>query len=391
MRMKFCHTNLFFLSFLLMACLFEGCHEKKAASEIPPVEVTVEKVEPQTVPAVFEFVGVTQSSHEVEIRARVTGYLEEIAYLEGSFVHKGDVLFQLDPRPFQAALAKEKAQVAKEEAVLWQAQRAVKRFKPLYEQKAASQRDLDNAIAQEMSAQAAVLAAQAQVEDAEINLSYTTISSPVSGQAGQAKFRVGALISPTQDLLTTVSVLDPIWVNFSVSEQDMLQSQQDRSKGRLVFPPDDHFEIELILADQSLFPERGSVNFASPTYSQKTGTMVIRATLPNPDTILRPGQFVRVKVLGATRPNAIVIPQRAVAQSQNGSYVFVVDDENKAQTRPVELGPWDGGNWVIYEGLQGGDRVVVDGINKILPGSVVKIKQEISQADATRTTGEISQ
>jgi membrane fusion protein (multidrug efflux system) len=250
---------------------------------------------------------------------------------------------------------------------------------------------LDNAIAQEMSAQAAVLAAQAQVEDAEINLSYTTISSPVSGQAGQAKFRVGALISPTQDLLTTVSVLDPIWVNFSVSEQDMLQSQQDRSKGRLVFPPDDHFEIELILADQSLFPERGSVNFASPTYSQKTGTMVIRATLPNPDTILRPGQFVRVKVLGATRPNAIVIPQRAVAQSQNGSYVFVVDDENKAQTRPVELGPWDGGNWVIYEGLQGGDRVVVDGINKILPGSVVKIKQEISQADATRTTGEISQ
>jgi membrane fusion protein (multidrug efflux system) len=132
MRMKFCHTNLFFLSFLLMACLFEGCHEKKAASEIPPVEVTVEKVEPQTVPAVFEFVGVTQSSHEVEIRARVTGYLEEIAYLEGSFVHKGDVLFQLDPRPFQAALAKEKAQVAKEEAVLWQAQRAVKRFKPLF-------------------------------------------------------------------------------------------------------------------------------------------------------------------------------------------------------------------------------------------------------------------
>lgn len=370
--------QLFYLSLLFaISMLLTSCEkEKHLPPSLPPIGVSIVTINPKTVSTVFEYIGVAQSSHEVEIRARVTGYLETIAYLEGSFVKKGDLLFQLDPRSFQVALARTKAQLAREQAVLWQAQRAVKRFIPLYEQKAASQRDLDNAIASEMSAEAQVMEAEAQVADAEINLGYTTIRSPVSGLSSQAKFRVGSLISPTQNMLTTISVIDPIWVLFNISEQDILKSQEEIKKERLVFPPDSEFEIELILADQTIFPEKGIVNFASPSYSEKTGTLTIRSALKNPDNILRPGQFVRVKIYGAKRPNAILIPQTAVQQGQMGSFVFVVDSDNKAEVRPVEPGPWEGDDWVIWKGLNAGDKVIVNGVNKVLPGSPVTIIQE---------------
>ena len=375
----------FFLSswLLILSFIFlNGCESKHSTpTQRPPIEVVTEVIEPKTISAVFEYIGVIQSSHEVEIRARVTGYLESINYLEGSFVKKGDLLFQLDPRPFQAALARSKAQLARENAVLWQTKRAVARFTPLYEQKAASQRDLDNAIAQQMATEAQVMEAEAQVADAEINLSYTTMLSPVSGLSSQANYRVGSLISPEQNLLTTISVTDPIWVNFSVSEQDVLQTQQQVAKGRLVFPPDDEFVIELILADQTVFPQKGVVNFAAPSYSQKTGTLMVRAALPNPNQVLRPGQFVRVKVYGAVRPHAIAIPQEAVVQGQKGTFVFVVNDENQAEPRFIELGPWNENQWVIYEGLKAGDRVIVQGVNRVLPGSLVKILPTPSPSD----------
>lgn len=361
----------------ILSSFFFGCHKKKLAPTVPPVDVAVEKIEAKAIPAVFEYIGVIQSSHEVEIRARVTGYLETISYLEGSYVQKGDLLFQLDPRPFQATVAQFRAQLARQQALLWQAERAVNRFTPLYEQKAASQRDLDNAIASQMSAQAQVMEAQAQVASADINLGYTTIRSPVSGLSSQANYRVGSLISPSQDLLTTVSVIDPIWVNFSVSEQDILASEDEIRKGTLIFPPHQEFQIELILADQTIFPEKGIVNFASPSYSQKTGTLMIRAVLPNPSDILRPGQFVRVRIYGATRPNAIVVPQQAVQQSQKGSFVFVVNADNKAEVRPVDPGPWDGENWIIWKGLNPGDLVIVSGVNKVLPSSPVKVIKQV--------------
>lgn len=369
--------KIFFYGLFLFPMLLVGCHKKKAASPPPPVEVTVVVIEPKTIPATYEYIGVVESSHEVEIRARVTGYLDTIGYLEGSFVHKNDLLFQVDPRPFQAALAKAQAQLAREEAVLWEAQRAVKRFTPLYEQKAASQRDLDNAIAAQMSAEAQVLEAKAQVADAEINLSYTTMKSPFDGLTSQANYRVGSLISPSQDKLTTVSVIDPIWVNFSISELDVLHSEANIKQGRLIFPPNDEFDIELILADQSVYPERGIVSFMAPSYSQKTGTMMIRSVLRNPNKMLRPGQFVRVKIHGAKRPNAIVVPQQAVQQGENGTLVFVINAENRAEMRLIEPGPWDGDNWVIYSGLKAGDKVIVGGVNKVLPGSTVKIAKEI--------------
>jgi membrane fusion protein (multidrug efflux system) len=372
---------LFFAIFLLCSC------EKKAPLvKLPPVEVTVEKIAPKTIPAIFEYIGVVQSSHEVEIRARITGYLEKIAFLEGSYVNKDDLLFQIDPRPFQVALDKAKAQLSREQAVLWQAQRAVKRFTPLYEQKAASQRDLDNAIASEMSAQAQVMEAQAQVADAEINLGYTTIRSPVSGLTSQAKYRVGSLISPTQDMMTTVSVMDPIWVVFSVAEQDILESEDEIKKGRMIFPPKEEFQIELILADQTIFPEKGTVNFFSPSYSQKTGTLLIRAILNNPNNVLHPGQFVRVKIYGAQRPNVMVVPQQAVQQGQNGPFVFVVNQNNKAEVKPITPGPWDQSQWIIWEGLSSGDRVIISGVNKILPGSEVKIIENKPSSNEQKQT-----
>lgn len=383
MIVKFIKDYQFFLLvFLTCGTFFAGCekHVVKPHPHATPVKVIT--IEPKTIPAVFHFIGVINSSHEVEIRARVTGYLDQLAYVEGSSVKKDDLLFQIDPRPFQAALAQQKALVASQEAVVWQATRAVDRYKPLYEKKAASQRDLDNAMAAQMSAEAQLLSLKAEVESAEINLGYTTIRSPISGLIGQAKYRVGALISPGQDEMALVSVVDPIWVEFSVSEQDILKSQEERKAGRLVFPVNNEFKVELILADQSVFPEKGLVNFSSPTYNNSTGTLMIRAALKNPNHILLPGQFVRVNVSGATRPNAIVVPQQAIVQSKAGTLVFVVNSENKAEMRPVELGPWDGNNWIIYSGLKKGDEVIVEGVNKVLPGSLVQPERQAAQNEA---------
>jgi len=363
--------SLFFA--FVIASFLTSCQEQKPILQPPLVSVGIQKVERQTLPAVFEYIGVVQSSHEVEMRARVTGYLETIGYIEGSFVQKDDLLFQLDPRPFQATLAQANAQLAKEQAVFWEAQRAVKRFTPLYEQNAASQRDLDNAIASEMAAQAQIMAAQARVAEAEINLGYTTIRSPISGLTSQAKYRVGSLISPGQDSLTTVSVMNPIWVLFNVSEQDLLRSIKDIGKERIFFPKNDEFEIELILADKTVYPEKGTVNFNSPSYSQKTGTMTIRAVLPNPTDVLRPGQFVRVKIYGAKWIDAIAIPQSAVQQGQKGPFVFVVNANHQAEARLIKPGSWIRNDWIIWEGLEPGDLVIVNGVNRVLPGSFVKI------------------
>ncbi len=380
MRYNF-FRSFYFISLIYLACSLYGCDKKRPPTPVPPVGVVVEKIKHKTIPTVFEYVGVIQSSHEVEIRARVTGYLETIDYLEGSYVKKGEILFQLDPHPFQVALSRAKALLAKQQSVLWQAQRAVKRLTPLYEQKAASQRDLDEAISSKMSAEAEILEAQAQVEDAAINLSYATIRSPVSGLSSQAKFRAGSLISASQDHLTTISVIDPIWVAFSVAEQDVLSSQDQIKKGRLAFPLNNEFEIELILADRTIYPEKGTVNFASPSYSQNTGTMMIRAVLPNSSNLLRPGQFVRVRIYGASRPDAIVIPQHAVQQGQKGSFVFVVNADHQAEVRPIELGPWEKDQWVVWRGLKAGDQVIVSGVNKVLPGSAVSILKEIGEAE----------
>ncbi len=349
--------------------------ENTAVKQERAVAVKVETIAPATIPAIFSFVGFTQSSHEVEIRARVEGYLEEVSYKEGSFVKAGEVLYVLDKKPFEAALENAKGVLAKNQAILWNAKKTVERLKPLYAQNAASRKDLDSAIADKLTARAEVQSAKAKLMQAELDLSYTTIKSPISGLAADTTYKQGALITPgTNALLTTVSVVDPIWVFFSISENERLKYKDEEIKGKLILPKED-LEIEIALADGTTYPYRGKVNFASPTINQKTGTMSIRAALPNPGNVLMPGQFVRINAIGAIRPDAIIVPQRAVLEGKNGMFVYVVIN-NKAEIREVQVGDWYQKNWIITDGLILGDVVIVDGINKVQSNTPVQIITE---------------
>jgi membrane fusion protein (multidrug efflux system) len=377
-------TLVVFISFLPLIPLFYSCHgENKESSRAPAVEVNTIKVVPKNVPVSFDYVGQTQSSHIVEIRARVEGYIDKIAYKEGSLVNKGDVLFQLDPRPFQAKLEQAKGDLAAAKANLYRAEREYARIEPLYKQNAVSQRDRDNAEAALLAAKASVQSFTGKLKDAEVNLSYTTITSPVTGLSDFATQREGALVSPgPSSLLTTISVPDPMWVYFSVSENDLLNYRDQIEKGLLLFPPKDDFQVQIVLADGSIFPEKGRLTFAAPLFSEKTGTFLVRAVLANPPMpasphgILRPGQFVRVQLMGATRPDAIVVPQQAVVQTAKGHSVFVIKD-GKAELRPVEVGEWEGRNgWFITSGLKSGEEVVVVGTNKLRDGAPVKVAQQ---------------
>jgi membrane fusion protein (multidrug efflux system) len=365
-----------FLLFVLNAC------ERQDSSVQPlPVTVTTQKIISKTIPNDFEYVGVAESSHLVQIRARVEGYLDKIAYQEGEMVEVDELLFQLDPRPFVASLDEAKGVLAKQIAVHWDAKQSLDRLKPLYEKNAASKRDLDNATSREMSSNAEVLTAQAQVAQAELNLSFTTIKSPIKGMSNRSIYRVGDLITPGPNgLLTSLYVIDPIWVNFSVAESDILQSRTDTHLGSLVFPENMNFDIEVILSDGTRLPSQGVVNFADPALQQSTGTMNIRAILPNPHNLLRPGQFVRVVVKGAIRPNAITVPQKAVMQGQQGMFVYVVTPEGIVEQRLVTAGNWYKNSWVIKSGLKAGEEVVIDGINKIQPGAKVITKAYIEPA-----------
>lgn len=366
------------LLLLSVLCLFSSCGNEKKASPPPGggvgVPVKTLTVEPQTIPSVFEYVGFVQSSHPVEIRARVEGYLEKIAYKEGDFVKKGDLLFELDRRPYEVALDNANGVLAQQEAVLWNAKRSVDRLKPLYEQNAASRRDLDDAISQEQAAEAALQSAKAKVDQAKLNLGYVTIHSPIDGLAAESSYREGALITPgLSHPLTTVSTTDPIWLNFNVSDSDLLKSKVEVKKNLLELPKDMNFDVEAVLANGFPYPIKGKVSFASPTLDQETGTISIRAVMANPNGVLIPGQFIRARVIGAIRPNAIVIPQRAVLTGSNGVFVYVVGKDNKVEPRLVEAGEWYGNDWIILSGLQKGDVVVVDGVNKVQPGVVVQI------------------
>lgn len=365
------------LLFPLISSIFflYSCHQEPESQKLPPVNVTAVTIQKKTIPATFEYVGVAQSSHLVEIRARVEGFLDTIAYKEGSLVHENELLFQIDPKPFEALLAQAKGLEDQQEALLWEAKQATDRLKPLYEQRAASKRDLDNAIGQELSTQASVDAAKAQVLQAEINLGYTAMHSPITGLAGQAKYREGALVGPgSNSFLTTVSAIDPIWVNFNVSEGDILKYQQETAQGRLQFPEDLNFEVEVILADGSSFPNKGKINFADPSFQQATGSMLIRAVLSNPENTLRPGQFVRAKLIGAVRPNAITVPQTAVMQGEKGQFVYIIDEGDQVAMRPVTAGAWYKNDWIIDTGLDVGDKVIVEGVNKLMPGDIVRIQ-----------------
>lgn len=361
--------------FSLICCLtflFFGCQPEK--KEMPPVSVTAFRVERETIPADFQFVGVAKSSHPVEIRSRVEGYLESIDYTEGAMVQPGQLLFRIDPSQFEASLEEARGELARQEAILWRAKRSLKRIEPLYEQNAASQRDRDNALAQVLSAEATVIAAKANVVQAELNLSYTYITSPIKGLTARAKHREGALITPSvNSLLTLVSVIDPIWVVFSISEDQLLQARAEGKSKQLILPEEDKYDVTLKLADGSTFPYTGQVNFTSPTLDPETGALIVRAQFRNPKGVVLPGQFVNAIVSGARWNQVLIVPQEAVSQGRKGMFVFVIGSDDKVSRRQVSVGPWYQNYWIIEAGLEPGDRVVVEGVNKVQENAIVQV------------------
>ncbi len=358
-----------------IALFLSGCKDDVVVEQPPPPPAEVEIVQPVSadIPLEYTFVGRTESSQRVEIRSRVSGFLEEIAYEEGGFVEEGELLYRIDRAPFESRLRAAHAQLAQQQARLDNAEALLARIEPLAEADAVSAKELDDARGRVNEAAAAVEAAKASVFDAELNLGYTEILAPVSGLAGSSQEREGAYISGTVGALTYVAKIDPVWVEFSISETLILRGAREQRAQRVRFPEDDNFEIALILPDDTEHPETGRISFADASVSTATGTVLFRAEIPNSGQTLRPGQYVRVVARGAVRPGAIVVPQRAVRQGPKGPYVWLVGRDGNAEQRPVALGDWYGDGWIIESGVTDGDRVIVNGAAMLAPGRPVAV------------------
>jgi membrane fusion protein (multidrug efflux system) len=364
-----------------------GCSKEEQAPPPQPLQVTAVSMTPQDTPVSFEFVAQTESSRAVEIRARVDGFLDKRLYTEGDMVHAGQPLFRMDAKPFQAALQSAQGQLEQQRAKLDTAVANLRRVRPLAARNAVSKRELDDAVGIERSARAAVLAAEGQVRTASLNLGYTTIDSPLRGLSSFAKKQEGSyLTAGEQGLLTTIYQVDPIWVNFSISENELLSYRDQIGKGRLKFPPGQNFVVEVVLADGTVFPQRGHISFAAPSFNSDTGTFLVRTELPNPKGQLRPGQFVRARVFGATRPAALRLPQRAVQDGAKGHFVWVIGADGKAKQRAVEVGDWIGDDWFISDGLKAGERVVVDGAGRVTATAPLRVAQ-LGQTPALASAG----
>lgn len=362
----------FYFALFFLLGFFTSCRQENRKEN--PVGVVTYLVEQKTLPITFELVGVCQSSHLVEIRSRVQGYLTEVAYTEGAYVQEGQKLFRIDPREFQSMVAEAQANLEKEEAILWSAEKAVERYKPLYEQKAASRKDWEDASAQLLAQQAIVNNAKVKLQEAELNLSYTEITSPIPGYTTRIHYQPGTLITPgANDLLTTVSIIDPIWVNVNVSDRYFLASNEEIAEGRLTMPLNYDFDVQLILADGSEYPYVGEVSFISPVLNPSTGTLSARATFANPDLLLKPGQFVRAKVTGASWTNVLTVPKTAVLQGEEGAFVYIVTGGGRVEQRQVVTGSWYEDLWIIKSGLQKGDEVIQQGVNKVKDGMIVQV------------------
>ena len=359
-------------SLSLVACKPAG---SQPPGGMPPAEVSVTTVAPISVPATFEYVGQTAGSREVEVRARVTGILQKRNFTEGERVSKGQSLFSLDPAPMQSALAAADAARAGAEARLTQAQHNAARLKPLYAAKAASQKEYDDAVSAQAIADADLKGARARLDEARLNLGYTRVVAPLSGIAGRALRSEGNYISGPDVLLTSVIQIDPMYVLFGIADDERLKLKREVDAGRLTLPKDGRFAVSVKLADGRLYEKTGKMNFSDVRISGNTGTSETRAELPNPASVLRPGQFVRVTLSGAQRNGAILVPQRAVLQGPQGRFVYIVNAQNQAEIRPVTVGDWSGESWLIETGLQGGDKVIVDGVMKIGPGAPVRIAE----------------
>jgi membrane fusion protein (multidrug efflux system) len=350
-----------------------GCHKKKPPPP-PPPEVQVITVQPKDVPVYKEWIGSLDGLVNAQIHAQVTGYLLSQKYSEGSTVKKGDLLFQIDARPFEAALQQAQAKLAQDQAQESKTRWDVERYAPLAKQNAISQQEYNDAVQANRAAQASVKADEAAVEAARLNLEFTKITSPIDGLAGVALAQIGDLVGPNGPVLTTISTIDPIKVNFIVSEQAYLNYRRQYTNETERIAHQQELEFELILADGHLYPEKGKFAFAGREVNPTTGTIQITSLFPNPEATLRPGQFARVRARTQIRKGALVVPQRAVNELQGSYQVTVVDDQNKAHVTPVVMGDRIDSDWVVEKGLQPGARVVVEGLQKAKEGMLVNPK-----------------
>ena len=339
----------------------------------PPPEVSVVTVAPETVAARYEYVGQAEASRSVEVRSQVTGVIVARPYAEGTDVAKGALLFRIDPTTYEAAYRSAQARLAN-------ADRTLARLKPLLAARAVAQKDVDDA-------QQAFDEAQAAADQAKKDYDDTFVRAEIAGRAGRALLELGARVTGPGDLLTTVERVDPIYVNFSPSDQDVLRWRRDVKDGRLVMPKGP-LAVQVTLADGTVYPRTGTLNFTDLALQPATGTQELRAELENPQHLLLPGQFVRVRLLGLKHPGAILVPQRAVQQGLGGAFVYLLDAGDKVATRNVIATAWDGGSWLIAQGLAAGDRIVVDGLQQVAPGSPVRAVayQPAADSGAARST-----
>ena len=374
------------LPLLLAVALVAGCgqSQQKGAGGFhgfPPADVTVVAATPKTFPVTFEYVGQTQGSKDVEVRARVTGIIEKRLFDEGARVKAGQPLFVIDARQYQAQVAAANAEVARAQAQKAQADRELARLRPLAERKAIGQKEADDAASNADFATAALKAAQAKVSELSVNLGYTKVVAPITGLTSRALKSEGSLATANDTLLTIISQTDPIWVIFSISENEQLRLNRAAASNQLDLPKDNAYEVTIKLSDGSTLPRKGRINFSDTRINPTTGTYEMRAEVANPDGALKPGQFVRVILHGAQRQNVIAVPQIAVLDGPQGKFVYVVgkdkDGKDIAMPRPVVVGDWVDANasnqWVIESGLKPGDPVIVNGIAKVMPGAQVKV------------------
>jgi RND family efflux transporter MFP subunit len=367
-------------------------HGAGGAPGSPDVEVV--PVEQKDVPIYGDWIGTLDGFTNADVRAQVTGYLMRQAYQEGAFVRKGQLLFQIDPRPFQAALdqaagqlAQAKASLANAQAVQGRTQLDVERYTPLAKEQAASQQDLDNSVQNNLAAKATVATAEAQIktaeaalETAQINLDFTRLIAPIDGIAGQAQLQVGALVNLSSGPVTSVSTVDPIKVYFTVSEPQYLAWRRRFPTEASRLQEEKNLRLQLILADGSVYPHDGTVYFADRQVDVGTGAIRIAGLFPNPGNILRPGGYGKVRAVIRLQKDALLVPQRAVTELQGGYQVAVVGSDDKVSIRTVSVGDHVGGDWVIAEGLNPGERVVAEGVQKVRTGAHVNPKPFVAQA-----------
>jgi membrane fusion protein (multidrug efflux system) len=374
-----------------------------AQSSTPDVEVA--QVEKKDVPIYAEWIGTLDGLVNADVRAQVTGYLLKQGYQEGAFVKQGQLLFQIDPRPFQAALDQAQGQLAQAQAALANAHAVqrrteldVQRYTPLAEQQAASQQDLDNSVQNNLAAIATVETAKAQiktyeaaVETAKINLDFTRLVAPIDGIAGQAQLQVGALVTPGSGVVTSVSTVNPIKVYFTVGEPQYLDWRRRFPTESSRLEADKGLRLQLILADGSTYPDEGKFYFADRQVDESTGAIRLAGLFANPNNVLRPGGYAKVRAVIRTQPGALLVPQRAVSELQGGYQVAVVGADNKVNVRTVTVGDRVDNRWIIAEGLNPGDRIVVEGVQRMRSGMRVNPKPFVAENQGPTDQGSANQ